>query len=330
MLENSNRKINVSWVDQVRAYAVYAYTPLTSYIYSFQKYRRVYQNYLSVLQHVIRGKYPISAILRRGNQLLLHNHFEASFVTFMEDIGYKEYQINDDRITISSTLQPNKARKNRVELYGATSEGEITDIFFNRIYEFLPVQGNIVVDIGANIGDSCVYFALKGATKIFAIEPYPKNYDIANKNIEVNGFTNTVSLKLSGCAAKRGDIIIDPLHQSDHSSRLVDFGKGVKVPLVTLKDILDENKLWEEKIVLKLDCEGCEYDTILFSDCDTLRYFSHIQLEYHNGYQNLKQKLENCGFHVSVTRPLLARTSIMGQRRTYYVGQLHATRRQEK
>jgi FkbM family methyltransferase len=254
----------------------------------------------------------------------------VSFVTFMGDIGLHEYEITDDRITIYLTLQSNKAKKTKVELYGASSEGEILDIFFNRIYEFLPVQGNIVVDIGANIADSCIYFALKGATKIFAIEPYPRNYDIANKNIKVNGFTYTVSLKLSGCAGKRGDISIDPLYRSDHSSRLVEFEQGIKIPLVTLKDILDENKLWDEKKVLKMDCEGCEYDTILFSDCHTLRSFSHIQIEYHNGYQNLKEKLENCGFYVSVTIPLLARSSIMGQRRRYYVGQLYATRRQEK
>ena len=194
----------------------------------------------------------------------------------MEDIGSQDYEISDKKVTISMTFQSNNNTK--VELHQVTSEGEIIDIFFNKVYEFLPVQGNIVVDIGANIGDSCIYFALKGATKIFAIEPYPKNYDIANKNIKVNGLTDTVSLKLSGCAAKRGDIRIDPLYQSDHCSRLEDFGQGVKIPLVTLEDILDENKLWDEKKVLKMDCEGCEYDTILFSDCATLRSFSHIQL----------------------------------------------------
>lgn len=319
---------NVSWVDSMRAYAIYACSPFTSNICAFLKYRRVYQNYTSVLQHLFRNKYPISAVLRRGNQIQLRNHFEASFVTFMEDIGCQDYEISNKIVTIPVTFQSNN--KTKVELYQVTSEREIIDIFFNKVYEFLPVHGNIVVDIGANIGDSCIYFALRGARKIIAIEPFPKNYDAAKKNIEVNGFTDKTSLKLSGCAAKRGNINIDPLYRSDHSSRLVDFGQGVKIPLVTLRDILDENKVSEEeKMVLKMDCEGCEYDTILFSDCDTLRSFSHIQIEYHNGYQNLKEKLENCGFDVSVTKPLLAQFSIKDHRGTFYVGQLYAIRRQE-
>jgi FkbM family methyltransferase len=325
---NYNNERNVSWIDKIRAYAVYACSSFTSNIGGFLKYRRIYQNYTSVLQHLFRNKYPISALLRRGNQIQLGNHFEASLVTFMEDIGCQDYEISDNKVTFYKTFQSNN--KTKVELYQVTSEGEIIDIFFNKVYEFLPVQGNIVVDIGANIGDSCIYFALRGARKIIAIEPFPKNYDAAKKNIEVNGFTDKTFLKLSGCAAKRGHINVDPLYRSDHSSRLVDFGQGVKIPLVTLRDIIDENKVSEEMVVLKMDCEGCEYDIILFSDCDTLRSFSHIQIEYHNGYQNLKEKLENCGFDVSVTKPLLARSSIKGHRGTYYVGQLYATRRQEK
>jgi FkbM family methyltransferase len=243
----------------------------------------------------------------------------------MEDKGHHDYEITDDKVTIPTSFQSNN--KSKVELYQATSEGEIIDIFFNKIYEFLPVQGNIVVDIGANIGDSCIYFALRGASKVIAIEPFPRNYDAAKNNIEINGLTDKISLKLSGCTSKAGFVNIDPLHMSDHSSRLVDFGQGVKIPLVTLQDILDENKI-SEKIVLKMDCEGCEYDTILFSGDDTLRSFSHIQIEYHNGYRNLKEKLENYGFNVSVTKPVLVKSTINDRRRTFYVGQLYATRRQ--
>ncbi len=75
----------------------------------------------------------------------------------------------------------------------------------------------------------------------------------------------------------------------------------LKVPLKTLETILKENNF--EPTLLKLDCEGCEYDTILSSSEETLKNFSHIQIEYHYGYKNLKQKLESCGFDVSITKP---------------------------
>ena len=38
-----------------------------------------------------------------------------------------------------------------------------------------------------------------------------------------------------------------------------------------------------------------------------LKKFSHIIIEYHFGYKNLKEKLEKNGFKVSVTRPRIYR-----------------------
>lgn len=54
-----------------------------------------------------------------------------------------------------------------------------------------------------------------------------------------------------------------------------------------------------------MDCEGCECDAILSIADDILRRFSYIQIEYHYGYKNLKEKLEKSGFTVSITRPIL-------------------------
>ena len=45
--------------------------------------------------------------------------------------------------------------------------------------------------------------------------------------------------------------------------------------------------------------------TILSSTDDILKFFSRIQLEYRQGYMNLKEKLKKRGFKVSVTRLLL-------------------------
>lgn len=53
-------------------------------------------------------------------------------------------------------------------------------------------EGQVVVDIGANIG----YYALLEARivgtsgKVYAIEPVPGNVEILKKNIELNGYSN--------------------------------------------------------------------------------------------------------------------------------------------
>jgi predicted O-methyltransferase YrrM len=41
----------------------------------------------------------------------------------------------------------------------------ILEIFEEDMYEILDVKGKIVVDVGAYIGDSAIYFALKGAKR---------------------------------------------------------------------------------------------------------------------------------------------------------------------
>ena len=49
-----------------------------------------------------------------------------------------------------------------------------------------------------------------------------------------------------------------------------------------------------------------------------LKKFSTIIIEYHYGYQNLIEKLENCGFHVKKTPPMYYSH--------YYIGYIFATK----
>ncbi len=48
----------------------------------------------------------------------------------------------------------------------------IYDVFDCGEYGVLDVSGKVVIDVGASIGDSAIYFALKGARKVIAIEPH--------------------------------------------------------------------------------------------------------------------------------------------------------------
>ena len=97
---------------------------------------------------------------------------------------------------------------------------------------------------------------------------------------------------------------------------------GHRAGLKTLEKILQEYNF--EPTILKLDCEGCEYDVILESDKSILQNFSHIQIEYHYGYENLKNKLISCGFNVKVTKPNFIRNRQAGKNMFY--GYLYATR----
>jgi len=55
-------------------------------------------------------------------------------------------------------------------------------------------------------------------------------------------------------------------------------GNGIKVPAGKLSDIIDKYNI--DAQVLKMDCEGCEYNIIL-RDYDTIKEFDEIGFEYH-------------------------------------------------
>jgi len=275
------------------------------------RYRKLFKNYLHVIINVKRRKFPIKCKMRKGGTKNFNKHFEIMNTVFAEHYGIL-YDMEKD--ILSGFI---KNPEHEIKLYGGEGSGD-AEVFLENQYSSLPVKEKVVVDIGANIGDSAIYFLLHGAKKVFAIEPYPKNYETAQKNIDINHLTSKVHLLLAGCSAKHGYITIDQKIDSGNRSVMNESTEGKKIPLITLEEIMHENDM--DSAVLKIDCEGCEYDVILNSSKIILRNFIYIHIEYHYGYKNLKEKLEKCGFEVFVTNPRYSFVNNM------YVGYLTAER----
>jgi FkbM family methyltransferase len=267
-VEIVEKRGNISLSDQISAYLYYLkrldkFTTISTLL----KYRRLYRNYITISMHILRNRYPIEARLKNGDKLLLRNELEA-------------------------------------QMYGGISNGDIRSIFVKNVYQQLPVKGKVVIDIGANIADSSIYFALRGAKKVVGLEPFLKNFQLAQQNIERNNLSDKITVYLAGCAARTQGVIVDPDFNSGSASILKDFKEGIRIPVLTLEDIWSHNDLLNaDSPILKMDCEGCEYATILSADKHILQKFSHIMIEYHYGYKNLKEKIEKSGFKVLVTRP---------------------------
>jgi FkbM family methyltransferase len=222
--------------------------------------------------------------------------------------------------------------KTDLKLYGALSNGEVVNIFVDNVYRVLPVEGKIAIDIGANIADSAIYFAHRAAKRVIGIEPMPKNIEIAKKNIEINNLSDRISIVLATCSTGPGYVSIDSGLDGGIGTQIQDkkIKQGTTVPQVTLDYLLKENKTQREKTVLKMDCEGCEYEVILSASDDVLTCFSDILIEYHYGAKDLIKRLENCGFEVSLLnlsgKPGGATTVPNPERigRWYYMGYLYA------
>ena len=176
------------------------------------------------------------------------------------------------------------------------NNGEIMEVFFKEGYSWLPMKNTTVFDIGTNIADTAIYFAKKGAKKIIALEPFPKNYEIAKNNVEINKLSNKIDVILAGLSDQKGHIKIDAEKKGMFALEASDNGDDV--PLMTLEQLLEQYEV--DSAVLKMDCENCEYTSILSASNETLQKFTHIQIEYHDGFQNIKERLEKAGFDVSL------------------------------
>ena len=275
------------------------------------RFRKFFKNYLTVIISIKRKKYPIKCILKNGDFLLAKKHYQITNSEMASHYGILFNKDND----IFSGLSINSVP---ITLFCGKGAGD-AEVILEKIYGSFPVKDKVVVDVGVNIGDSAIFFLLNGAKKVVGVEPNPINYDTAKKNIEINNLSEKTNLLMAGCSSNSGNITIDPKIKSGIRWKLKESNDGVKVPLLTLEEIMNYDDM--DPAVLKIDCEGCEYDIILNSSKTTLRKVRHIIMEYNYGYNNLKMKLEKCGFKVSVSEPRYSLDSKM------YVGYLNAERK---
>ena len=208
-----------------------------------------------------------------------------------------------------------KLRRSRVELAvrGGMDVWAVKETFLDEFYTRygVPVQeGWTVVDIGAGIGDFSIYAAYgRPATRVFAYEPYPGSFLLLQQNLERNAIENVFPLQ-QAVWGNAGELTLDlstgePLQFS--SREVVVEGppqtEQIGVPAVTLADVLTQQSL--KKIdLLKLDCEGAEYEILMKATVETLTRVRRIVMEYHNvdaehTQIQLIRFLESAGYSVS-------------------------------
>jgi FkbM family methyltransferase len=159
-------------------------------------------------------------------------------------------------------------------------------IFHYGDYESLGIEGRVVVDVGAFVGDSAVYFALRGAKRIIAIEPHPGAFAEMLDNIKLNNMEGVIIPVNAGLAGRPGKICIE--NTNTYDTKYVYHRPGDcanAVPAVTLDELINKFGVDPNDAVIKMDCEGCEFDVIL-NDYEHVRLFRELILEYHPKHVN--------------------------------------------
>jgi len=161
-----------------------------------------------------------------------------------------------------------------------------------------------IVDVGANVGAATLWFARRAPHAIIvAVEPASKVRSILNGNIRANRLEGRVEVLAAALAGRTGLVEFDQ-PRSSVAARIVRNGSGKteRVRAVSLEDLLDGCGLAEVDL-LKLDCEGAEFDALLSSDARVLRRNRVIVGEYHSAsraeLEQLIARLNEAGFATS-------------------------------
>jgi len=161
------------------------------------------------------------------------------------------------------------------------------------------VGGRTVVDVGAGVGDTAILFTLRGARRVVALEPYPSLYGETLINIRANGVEDKVALINAGLGSFDGEVCASTNNLNGYMIFKPSNECGARVRMYTLSSLIKEFNI-EDGSILKMDCEGCEYETIPRASSKDLSVFSQIIIEYHNGYHELRNALEKAGFKVTI------------------------------
>src|SRR5919106_1368830 len=138
------------------------------------------------------------------------------------------------------------------------------------IEHFTPKQGDIVVDVGAHMGRYTIIASKRvGANgKVVAIEAHPNNFEMLNRNIELNQLTNVIPLNYAAYSKDKKIKLYLPEVESGYtiyntimSNRARTEDKFVEVNANTLDYILQLKGIMDVNWI-KIDVEGAEFEVL--------------------------------------------------------------------
>jgi FkbM family methyltransferase len=160
--------------------------------------------------------------------------------------------------------------------------------------------GSRVVDIGANIGVFSLFAASHGASKVYAFEPSRQAYDVLLRSIAVNRLEQVIFPSRMAVTATPGETVRLPMGSSPYNQVLREDSaeQYQEVVTTTLRNILNENQI-DTVDLLKMDCEGAEYEILFNADGPTLARIREMKMEFHRGkIDELVGHLQQQGFRL--------------------------------
>lgn len=186
----------------------------------------------------------------------------------------------------------------------------LREVYKEAIYRFQPNRESVVIDIGANVGVSVLFFAEMDLVKrVIGYEPFTPTYEELLKNIALNPETShKITVVNEALGKDDATVTVDfcPTHTTVSSVNgpivntnnrpLVKETIKIRSVVDVVRDVIKDNPSLE--LVLKVDCEGSEYEIIdALQAAGLLTSVSIILMEWHvHGAKPLADVLGPEGF----------------------------------
>lgn len=155
-------------------------------------------------------------------------------------------------------------------------------VFLRKDYGIIK-PGSIVIDIGANIGMFSLYATLSGAEKVYAFEPSQEAFQILLQNIKINNLTGKI-IPINKAVSDQDNLKIKfPIVSSPYNmmNGVINADEEFcEIETITLGKFIEDYDVSRVNL-LKLDCEGAEFDIIPSLNQNSMSKIYDIRMEYH-------------------------------------------------
>jgi len=182
-----------------------------------------------------------------------------------------------------------------------SGEGCIAEIVIRNEYKLHQYQDlySSIIDIGGNCGIATIILAKQNPeSTVYAFEPHFPTYELLVENVRLNDLKNVkpFNLAVSNSSEKTLELYFSPLCSGGNTTcsekEVMDrhFGTNVggsTVKCISLDDIILENHIASVEL-LKIDCEGAEFDILYHSKALKDGVIKNIAGEFHDLIYNTK------------------------------------------
>lgn len=229
-------------------------------------------------------KYPVS----RYKQVFLDSY---DYVIKLEKY-FKDLNFQDSEYGILVTL-------GNLKFYVETKEEFliISEIYIDKDYNFLLDEECIIIDIGCNIGLATLFFSSNETVKkVYSFEPVKETYNLAKRNFLLNQEINSKIASFNfglGKANRKDFFLFDNTIKGNtgirgNKSFSYNISQSKKQIEVEIKDVskifmsICEEKE-QENFIVKMDCEGAEYEIMQrLDDTNLLSKVKIFMIEWHD------------------------------------------------